>query len=242
MRLARSLLVSLAAVLASSSLESQGWAFQPNGQLTYSALLASTGTFGCRPAAMATGTCTATGNSVTITNGNAAMTLSFLGMSQLFTFVAGQSQTIPLGTITKSITGTEPFTFPLSIHPNNPSGMMLTFFVALASAAPVNGSASYGGGYVSKTGTSLPLNCCAGFGSRSGFQLPVAPPPSPFSYNSLSFDFVTRPNFTIDEDPLEMTARGGVAPEPETVILLTPGLVGVMAFRRRRLRRTVCPK
>lgn len=216
---------------------SQGWSTLPNGNLAYVIDYTTTGMFTCNQFPPPNG-CFASGNSVTLVNGTAALTYTFMGVTGAPLVVeTGTGRTTPfkLGTLVATRGGTGVFSFPL---PQSLNAWYMQFHVGLTTTMPVAGSTAVGSDFVYRNGK---LERASVFHYGDG-RLPLVPPPLPTVYSEFN---ILRPR-PLPLEPLNATstasidifAEAQIIPEPATIILVATGLVGVAgAVRHRRRRR-----
>ena len=218
--------VGMAAPL--SALPAQ-WSVQPDGEWGYTHNLTTEGTFRClnvenyRPG----GSCSASGNTLTLVSGGSSMTISFTGTTQTVIAKGTRSDPLMMGMFTKSFTG-GPFSLPPVASVN---GALFQFEMLLKSTLPFQTSASIRFGYTSLTGNALPYDCCQ---YPTYTILDALIPPEPLRYSGPLYDSFAGVNISLDQTPHMITSRVGVVPEPETIMLLASGLgmLGLLARSR----------
>lgn len=213
----------------------QGWMQLPSGDYGYATGLTSTGLFTCGPSnnLPVGASCAATGNSVTLGNGSAFLTLNFTGLSQNIV-ATNVRERLGLGTVTKTFSGSGPFTFPLTLNQDAAAAYLFTFRVNLATTSPIATSGGVTMGYFGRSPSTLVYNCCDYFGTYTALGLAAAPPG--VRYTAMVFDRFEAPVFTLDNTPIAVGAQVGLVPEPATVVLTGAGLAaaGLATARRRR--------
>lgn len=211
--------------------QGQGWIRLPNGQLGYVTDYTSSGFWHCNNYFINANGCKVNGQSVTLSNAGNTLTLTYTGFQNRITALS-RGQRAPIGQITKSFTGTGPFTFPTTTTPN---AFYLAFGIVVTQLAPLPSSNYWTGGYLMRNNNLLPVN----YGGHTVLRFNVTPPPEPFTYSGLLMHKFTNPAFTMDDEPMVFDASVSVTPEPATLILVGSGLAGVFgAVARRRRRRT----
>jgi hypothetical protein len=208
----------------------QGWVRLPNGELGYITDYTTTGLFQCAKPFYIIGSCSASGNVMTLGTGSNSITFTFNGVSD--TITAGKSKEVRLGTLTKSFSGSGPHVFPSGRSFNVP---IFYFSIFFTTSFPIPATDSWTGGYVAKSPTKMPHNCCSGTGPNY-VTFPITEPPEPYGYSKLIFYDFTGTTFTVDPYDIEVAAQVAVIPEPATIWLTGSGLIGLFAFRRRRSR------
>ena len=242
MRVRTALLATLCATLAPLAANAQpfGWSIQPNGEAQYTSLFSASGSFGCnsgnfRPG----GSCVVSGNSLTLGNNGAFLTLSFAGISNQVVAASNVSQLVTFGVITKVFSGTGTFLFPQSVNANVPAfGFGLTVTSAIPGVGASTSSAFFNYALDGRT-TELSVNCCETDRDYVSYGFLQAPPAG-FRYSALVADGFRRGLVirTTDTATLAVAAQVGVVPEPSTFALGAAGLalVGVAARWRTRER------
>ena len=207
----------------------QGWISLPNGQLGYVTSYTTSGMFICGNYFIP-GQCVAQGTSVVLSNGGASMTIAFLGAAHTVTALPSGPTSVPLGTFRRTVSGTGPFTFPNPLA--GPSAFYLGFAMTLTTMAPLpQQQARFVVGFVNPQTGILQVN------AKGGGQGTLAPPPPPpATYSGLAWDklAIERDVYPVDGSS-DVTAVVSVVPEPATLALLAPGVLGVLgaAYRRR---------
>jgi hypothetical protein len=174
--------------------------------------LTTSGMFSCRAAP----TCAASGNTVVLGSGDAAVTLTFTGVE---TTVPVSNETVPvtLGTIAASSSSP---TFPTRLNMQLP---ILRFTLTLTQSAPFADTSSRLLEYGPGGRTVLPFTMGSNYllldGGVEGYGAMV---------------------YTLGLPPIPMngfstiTADAGVVPEPATLVLVGLGLAGAATRRRRQ--------
>ncbi len=222
--------LAVAAMLCPSLLHAEGWVTLPNGEPGYVMNYTFTGHFSCGTTS-AVGSCLASDNFITITNGDESLTLTFLGLAGTLTATNVRSP-MEIGTLTTSFTGDGDFLFPAAMNPNVP---LFTFYIDLTTTDPVSATRQFNISYRTVTPTTIAPNCCSGH--ISDMTIPVSSPPSPLTYTDVIFDTFTPPVVTSAEGTTSISASVGIVPEPAPITLLASGLLGllgVMLASRRR--------
>lgn len=224
--------VVTAMVFGALRAEAQGWITLPNGQLGYVTSYATSGMFVCgnyfKP-----GECVAQGSSVVLTNGGASMTIAFQGVAHTVTALTTGGTTVPMGTFTRTVSGTGPFVIPNSYA--GPSVFYLGFAMNLSLMAPLPQQTRYFVGFSHPQKGFLDTYVEGGVGRDLG----MLPSPQPANYRGLAWDKLALENeiYPVDGSS-DVTAVVSVMPEPATLALLAPGLLGVfgVAYRHRSRR------
>lgn len=223
-----SAIAALSLLLPFTTAQSQ-WAQQPGGEWGYTQSLTTSGMFACLNASnyLPGGSCTAFGNTLTLVSGTSTMTITFTGSVQSVLATGTRSGPLVMGAFTKSFTGT-PFTLPPVASVD---GALFRFDLLLTSLSPFPTSDGISFGYTSRTGTSLPYDCCD---YRTYAALRVLLPPEPLRYGAALYDTFTGADLRFDTSPTTITARVGLIPEPTTVVLMMTGLACLTIVGRRR--------
>ncbi|MGH7712442.1 MAG: PEP-CTERM sorting domain-containing protein [Gemmatimonadaceae bacterium] len=225
--------VALCAIaLVAPAAVAQGWVHLPNGQLGYVTDNTTTGFFTCGNPFFILGSCSASGNTMTLGSGGSAVTFTFQGVAQTITASAGKSTQVNVGRITKSFAGSGPHVFPAS---KNISAPLFFFSIIFNTSFPIAGSGIWRGGYRATSPTGIRANCCTG--GQTAVGLPVTTPPAHYRYNQLIYYGFPSTTITVGPEEIDVFAKVAVIPEPATIWLTGSGLVGLYAFRRRRRRR-----
>ncbi|HET7602874.1 MAG TPA: hypothetical protein VFK36_07640 [Gemmatimonadales bacterium] len=228
--------LAVAAMLLPSALRAEGWVTLPNGEPGYVMNYTFTGHFSCG-ATSAVGSCIASDNFITITNGDESLTLTFLGLSGSLTATSVRTP-MEIGALTTSFTGTGDFIFPAAMNPNVP---LFTFYIDLTTTDPLNATRQFNISYRTETPTLIAPNCCSDH--KADMTFPVSSPPDPFTYTDVIFDTFQPPVVTSAEGTTPIYASVGLVPEPTTVTLLASGLLGLLGIalvdrKRRTLTRS----
>lgn len=217
-------------MLGAQPLRGQGWITLPNGQLGYVTSYTTSGMFVCG-SYFTPGQCVAQGTSVVLTNGGASMTIAFRGAAHTVTAVPSGSTPVPMGTFTRTVSGTGPFTFPNSFA--GPSVFYLGFAMNLTTLAPLPQQARFFIGFSNPQHGFLDT-----YVDGRGRGTLSTPPPPPATYNGLAWDKLALENeiYPVDASS-DVTAVVSVVPEPATLALLVPGVIGLVGVACRRRSR-----
>ena len=218
-----------ALVLSAARVDGQGWITLPNGQLGYVTSYTTSGMFVCGNYFKA-GQCVAQGNSVVLTNGGASMTIAFQGVAHTVTALTTGGTSVPMGTFTRTVSGTGPFTLPNSFA--GPTVFYLGFAMNLSMMAPLPQTHPYFIGFSHPQQGFLDTYIEGGVGQ----SISILPPPPPTTYGGVAWDKLSLENEIYPVDGSSpVTAVVSIAPEPATLALLAPGILGVLgaAYRRR---------
>lgn len=221
----------VAVLLFAPALRAQGWITLPNGELGYVTDYTTSGFFQCGDPLYMLGTCTASGNTITLGNGANTMTMVFNGVSGVVTATNTRVPGYAMGTISKTFSGPGQFTFPGTKNINVP---LFYFSIAINSSFPVNASGTWQAGYLPLSSTSIPVSCCEGF--ATSVVLPVVPPAAPYNYSYVIWDSFQGATMTVTPEDLVLTASTGVVPEPAVIWLTASGCLALapVLWRRRR--------
>jgi hypothetical protein len=198
-----------------------GWTRLPNGEWGIMVNYATSGVFQCGRY-VPKGSCVAQGNKLSMTNFGNTLTLEFHGVQDA---VFASSKVGPqyhppfsLGTITKTYTGTGPFTPKLGTVPRN----YIKFYLSAGFATPFG---QVGGDLNAR------LNAHHGQFHMSGGK-------GVLEGARIAIDNVSRPDWDYNDfAPVDFTATATVNPEPVTMLMVGSGLVGIGGILRRRRKR-----
>ena len=228
--LARAALAAVLVCIATPSASAQPWVPLPGGAWGLAVHVTTTGFFSCLAWNAPGGSCSASGNAVTITNGGAAMTLSFTGTTQ--SLIAGPGQRVSLGTFQQSFTGPGPFAMPIG-RTNIYEGI----FSFTGTVATNLGTRMF-----SYQLTEWPLGS-GRLGPLWGpAYLAIAVGPYPAGSRGpmhLVFDRISENAIVLNGAPTPLMTVVSITPEPATVALLAGGLLALGAVRTIRRRHQV---
>lgn len=188
--------------------------------IVFNATVTTTGVFGCRsdPA------CTASGNTVTLGSGDAAVTLTFTGISATIP-ITNTVQRVTLGTLSASANAGAT-TFPARVNQLLP---IVNLNLLLSHTTPVADSDNLFMGLGPGGLTHLPYMLGGTY-----FQLNTGPNPPGQNYQSLIYSLAPEQFSVPLNGSVDITADVGAVPEPATLLLVGAGLAGAAARRRRR--------
>ncbi len=215
------------------------WQPLPSGDWAYNFDFITTGAFSCgRPQFIRNGTCTAIGNTVLLTYGDASLKLTFVGVSQPTTLVTGTSdgaRVFTLGHIEQELGGEGDFLFP-----HGPASGLFRLHVGLTSSLMLGETP-----FVEPTSKTMlayvrggPQESAGMVGRALGTTLwDVAPPPPGIGVGAIVFERFRSERMVPGGGAVAVTASVAMVPEPTTIALLGGGLLvlgSVGALRRRR--------
>ena len=219
MKLSVALGVVVATFCSATQVTADPFTVLPNGDLVFNTSFTTQGVFTCLPTIM----CSASGSSVTINSGGNLATISFTGASA--DIQAGSTATrVTLGQFEG--TASPGFTFPAP----GPEWPILMFDFTLTHSSPVAGATArrwwFGPG---GSATFLPFQQ-----GESWMALPAGPNPPGYNYPTIVYSLL---GMGIAANGVRVIqADVGAVPEPATLLLISTGLAGGMAYARR-LRR-----
>jgi hypothetical protein len=203
---------------------------QLHGQvlLNYTFSYATSGVFACN--AYYAAYCSASGNSVTVTNGGSVLTVNFTGTSDQATVNRGDGTNFTIGTLSESLMGPDPFLFPY----DGIAGIPIFYLaITIGETGPVTG----GGGW-SWWAFPIGVDQSTVMFSRIGSDYTSLPIPAGYTRSELlaTTDADSYP-LAGDGSPLELTGHFNIVPEPNTIVLVATGL-GMLAIGGLRSRRS----
>jgi hypothetical protein len=232
-RLVRGVIAAVGlALVPVATAEALGWVRLPNGSYAYQTDYTTSALFTCSKY-IVVGSCSTTGNTVTLSNGGSNVTWSWRqGTNTLLSQFVGSSPFFRFGSLEKSISGSPNVVLPAMGDPTHPLfhvnigvhlvGMSYSFTDHLNfSFIPNDPQSVRVGGY------------------RSSFVFAGATHPV-YGYHGVAGLYVRVPQGPISGDPgsLDILAQTSLAtPEPVTLLLVGTGLAGIAAGARRRRAR-----
>lgn len=213
-----------------SPAHANGWARLPNGEWGFTQQITTAGMFTCLSSQfyLVGGSCIAAGNILTLVSGSSSMTVRFTGSIQDVLATNVRSESLVMGTFTKTFTG-GPFSIPPMASQN---AQLFSFRLTLTGSSA--GSGSVVSGYTARDRTSLPYNCCDSYSTYAAIGFTAQPPG--LNYSTALYDNFAGRDITFDSSPHTITARVGLIPEPATNALIAVGLLALFAFGRARER------
>lgn len=220
--------IALACLVPATAARADGWALLPNGEWGFSQLVSTSGFFACVNSQyyLPGGSCTASGNTLTLTSGSSTMTVTFTGSIQTVLATGSRDTDLVMGTLTKTFTG-GPFTIPPMA---SRVAELFNLRIVLDGSTGTRGAMQ--SGYTSEAGTYLPYNCCENYPTYTALGL--GPRPPGITYTLAVFDTFAGRDIRFDTTPNTITARVGLVPEPSTYALFAAGLAMLAVVRRTR--------
>lgn len=228
------ILLVLAILVVPCALPAQGWSRLANGQIQYSTDYTTTGLFSCGSNPFFAGTCSASGNHVTLTSGESVLDIIFAGASGPVVATSEERHVVTMGTLTVMLSGQGPFVFGTAGKPGAIFGLALT----VSNAEPAEAATFYRGFLA--TGTEdLIGNCCWPIAAPA-IALDLPEPPAFYPAHNLDMIYrdLTPISFSAADGSLLLQAQVGLIPEPGSFVLLTTGLVVLAAACSWRTRET----
>lgn len=213
---------------APSAASAQPWIPLPDGAWGLAVDVTTTGFFSCLAWNAPGGSCSASGNAVTISNGGNAMTLSFTGSTQ--SFVAGPGTNVSLGVFQQTFSGAGGFVMP--VGRTNVFEGIFSFTGAVAT--------NLGTRTFSYQLTEWPLGSGRLVPLWGPAYLAIAVGPYPAGSRTpmnLVFDRISDNVIALDGAPTQLMTVVSIIPEPATMALLASGLLalGAVSVVRRRI-------
>lgn len=204
------------------------WQQLPSHDWAYSFDLVTSGTFSCgEERFIRGGTCAAIGNSITFTHDDAALRLTFVGVSRPVTLVTGPldgTVKVGVGFIEQRLTGTGDFLFP-----HGPAYGLFSLDVTFVSTLMLDA-----GPYAASTTKTMrayvlgdPQSTTQLVGSGPVF-MGVAPAPT--NIVAVAFDTFNEPVIVPGSGTVAVTANSLLIPEPATLAMVSTGLLGVLGI------------
>jgi hypothetical protein len=223
-------LVLVASLVGQAEARAQ-WSVGPDGVLRYATDYTTTGLFSCNPSNLpyVVGSCSASGNTLTLTSGSAILTTSFSGVSSGLVATNQGGQFVTLGSLQTTLSGDGAFIMPMLAGLQTQS--LFVFTLALSSAVPV-GRGSWVRGFIRTGDSEIFGNCCEAPDYVAFTTTPLPPDLGFTGPLSLIYDHLTQEVIRAETGSLVLQARVGIVPEPGTLLLVATGLVGVLGLGR----------